>query len=364
MAYKTDFNTALLALVTDLTSAEKVQFSELLFSKAFAQSDITQTHRLITGIRDGSIIPIMKSGLNYSSFPFVDENVCSTNDCTIDTKYSAHKWDLGLIECRLGICMREFSTNFLQFWNQYKITAPDPDLNTALLTYISDEFKWAHLGAQWRVTYFGDKSLVANSLLNGIDGFFTQAEANQDQIVGIVENNATTFVGQKFTSGLRVYEILTEVYNKYAEQPWFGATDLEFKMTRLTASTLVAYLNSLKSTECCEGFARVNPDGMAASAYTIDNLTFNGIKIKVMQDWDNVINTVPALNGGGGNAARVNPHRILLTYTDNLLIGTTSQEALNTFKIWYSEDDDKVYLKGGSYIGAGIPMRDEYILAI
>jgi hypothetical protein len=32
--------------------------------------------------------------------------------------------------------------------------------------------------------------------------------------------------------------------------------------------------------------------------------------------------------------------------------------------VWYSKDDKKVYVEGSSYLGAGIPMKDEYILAI
>jgi hypothetical protein len=184
------------------------------------------------------------------------------------------------------------------------------------------------------------------------------------QVVSIPENLATTFLGQKSMSGKRVYEILTEMYTKYAEQPWFGAAGLEFKMTKLTASSFVAYLNTLKNTDCCHGVDRVNVDGMMSTAYTLNNISFNGIPITVRQEWDGVINSSKVFSLNQGNNARVQPHRILLTYKENLVIGTTEIKSLNDFSIWHSKDDKKIYMEGGSYIGASIIMRDEYILAI
>jgi hypothetical protein len=97
----------------------------------------------------------------------------------------------------------------------------------------------------------------------------------------------------------------------------------------------------------------------------LDNLVFRGVPIKVMRDWDAIIETQGlGLNGGGGAAARVNPHRILMTYPDNLLLATSDVVNFNMFDIWHSKDKNKVIMKVGTYFGAGIPMKNEYILAI
>jgi hypothetical protein len=128
---------------------------------------------------------------------------------------------------------------------------------------------------------------------------------------------------------------------------------------------LVRFLNGLSDTTCCNGIDRVNPDGLVTRSYTLDNLVFRGVPIKVMRDWDAIIETQGlGLNGGGGAAARVNPHRILMTYPDNLLLATSDVVNFNMFDIWHSKDKNKVIMKVGTYFGAGIPMKNEYILAI
>jgi hypothetical protein len=365
MPYSTNFATALIALVNDLPSAEKIQFGELLFEKSMAQSSIADTHRLLTGIRDGNVIPILKKGLNYGLIPFANESSCDTSECSLTSSFSSHKWDLGLSECNLELCLRTFEESFLQFFNEQKRFDNNVDLDTALLTFIKNQVTDAVLGTQWRNAYFGDKSLTTNTYLNGINGFFTQAEANPSQIVNIIENNETTYAAQKFSSGQRVYDILEQMDELYTTQDWFGTDGVEIKMTALTARTLVSFLNGLKETTCCNGIDRVNPDGLATRSYTLENLSFRGMPIRVMKEWDNIIETPSlGLNGGGGNNPRVNPHRILLTYPDNLLLATSDESNFNMFDIWHSKDKNKVIMKVGTYFGAGIPIKNEYILGI
>lgn len=365
MSFNTNFATALVALVNDLPSAEKINFSEMLFEKSIAQSNIADSHRLLTGVRNGNVIPILKKGLHYGLIPFANENDCETSECSLSTAFTSHKWELGLSECNLEICLRSFSESFLMFFNEQKKLDNNVDLNTSLLTFIKDEVAKATLGTQWRNAYFGDKSLTTNTYLNGINGFFTQAEANPTQIVPILENAQTTYAGQQFSSGQRVYDILEEMDALYTKQDWYGTEGVEIKMTKLTASTLVRFLNGLKDTTCCNGIDRVNPDGMTTRSFTLDNLSYRGLPIRVMRDWDNVIETQGlGLNGGGGANARVNPHRILMTYPDNLLLATSDETNFSMFDIWHSKDKNKVIMKVGTYFGAGIPMKNEYILAI
>ena len=100
-------------------------------------------------------------------------------------------------------------------------------------------------------------------------------------------------------------------------------------------------------------------------------LSFYGIPIKVMHVWDEIINKTSELNPGWNgkkiinpNAPRVNPHRILLTYKENTILGTQETSNLNFFDIWYSKDHNKVYMQGGSYFGAGIPEKENLLIAI
>jgi len=245
----------------------------------------------------------------------------------------------------------------------------DEYMQEALIQFLSDKFKNNLLAAQWRAAYFGDKA-SASALFNGINGFFTQAEANASQVVEIVENNGGTALLQEMT-GQRIYEVLQAMYQKYALAGWNATDAVEFRMTKRDAMTLVFYYNTLKDKTCCDGVSFINPDAVQGLPYDYQRLQFYGIPIRVMSVWDEIINKTAELNPGWNGkidttplGAKVNPHRILLTYKNNLIIGTQETSNLNFFDIWHSKDQDKIFMKGGSYFGAAIPMKSDYILAI
>lgn len=375
MAITTNFTEAVKDLVTSLTAAEKLNFSEAIFTKSVEASPLTQDHTVVTGVRHGNLVPIIDNQTNYESFPFSDPNQCAVPECDLGHNYSTNKWELGLIECKVPICLKSFEDDFLLFWNQYKMVQTDHDKNendyiqSALVQFLYNQFKNNHTGAQWRGGYFGDKA-SASSLFNGIDGWFTQAEANASQVVTIAENSGGTYAAQQLT-GERIYEILKEMYLKYAEQDWMDDAALEFRMSKRNAMALATYFTFLDDKKCCADLQILSAERVAAAPYDYMRLTFKEIPIKVMPEWDAIINRTTELNPGwvGGKmvtptAARVNPNRILLTYKTNLLLGTQEQSNLAFFDIWHSQDDDKVYMKGGSYFGTSIPVKTDYILAI
>ena len=364
MGYTDNFVADLLPLVTDLVSAEKMEMSEMLYSKAFMDSDIAEQNEIVTGVRHGQVLPILKDTPQPESFPFVDETDCAETDCDLSHEFSSHKWEIGLIECRVGICLRTFNENFLKFFNAVRHTQTgDIDVDTALLMFISGKFIQNLNLSTWRAAYFGDKS-SASAYFSGVDGIFTQMEANAAQIVEITENDGATFAAQAFASGEDVYDYLIAMYEKAAEQPWFDPSILEFRVTRSMSTKLVSWLNALgkKAPMNC---GCIDPErAVASNVFMLQGLTINGIPVMTHNEWDSIINYSTELNGGGGVNARVNPHRAILTYRQNLLIGTSETEALNSFDIWHSKDDNKVYLKGSSYVGGGVPLTDEYILGI
>jgi len=150
-------------------------------------------------------------------------------------------------------------------------------------------------------------------------------------------------------------------YDQATLYPWFDPSLFEFRVTRSMSLPLVAWLNkqgNLAPNNC----ACIDPKSATARPdFLIEGLTINGIPVKTQQAWDSIINYSTVLNGGGGANARVNPHRGILTYKSNLLIGTSETDALQSFDIWYDKTDKKVYLEGSSYLGAQLPL-DEYIL--
>ena len=365
MAYTDNFVADLLPLVKDLASADGVQFSKTLFEKVFLASDITKKHTVVTGVRNGSLVPIISDVPNYESFPFIDASSCDTQECDLNSNYSAREWKLGLISCRIPICLRTFNDNFLIFWNSYRMLNPGEVttkyLRTALLQYLVDKVKQNLEAAKWRVEYFADKASTS-PLFNGFDGWFIQMQANPALVVPIAKNAGATYAAQKQT-GQEVYDTLLAMEELYLQQDWSGTKPVTFKITKLQAMTLASYMNSLKDTACCDGVERLNPDNIQSKTFFYDKLAFHGIPLEVMPEWDAIINGTAELNGGGGTAARENPNRIILTSKDNLLIGTEERQQLSMLDVFYEKKDNKVYIDAEAYLGAAVPLN-EYILAI
>lgn len=365
MAYTDNFVEDFLPLVDDLAAAENATYRALIFNKVFLASDIAKDHTVVTGVRHGSLVPIIDMEPNYEAFPFIDAESCDTTECDLNMNYSGKKWDLGLISCRVPICLRKFNDNFLIFWNNYKMLNPGKVdrvyLKTALLQYITDLLVNSFEIAKWRVEYFGDKG-SSSPLLNGFDGWFAQAAAVTDLVVPIAKNSGANFAAQQMT-GQEIYDLLLEMEELYLEQEWAGDKPMEYRMTKKMAMTLAAFLNKLKDSSCCDGIERLNPDAVGTKTFYYDKLAFHGIPIKPMPEWDKIINKVGVLNGGGGTNARVDPNRVLLINKSNLLIGTEEREMLKMLDIFYDKKDKKVYFDLEAYLGAAIPLR-EYILAI
>jgi hypothetical protein len=368
MAYSDNFVADLLSLVTDLVSGEKMEMSEMLFAKSFENSDIAETNEIMTGIRHGNVLPILKDVPEPETFAFVDENACAIVDTPVTNTFASHTWELGLIEARVGICLRSFNENFLKFFSAVRSTqagGKDISVDSALLQFVSGKFIKNLNLATWRAGYFSDKS-SGSAYFNKIDGIFVQMEANAAQVIDMAtQNDQATYALQLSTmTGEAVYEYLTAMYELGSGQAWFDESIAEFRLTRTMSSKLVTWLNTLgdKAPMNC---ACVDAGSVVASrAYRVIGLEFNGIPVMTHNEWDDIINYSTELNGGGGAAARVNPHRAILTYRQNVLIGTSETEALNSFDIWHSKDDKKVYIEGASYVGGGVPLIDEYVLAI
>lgn len=375
MSLRTNFREQIIDVVGSLTKTEKMDFSNALFKKSVEVTDLTKDHTVVTGVRNGNYVPIIDDNANYEAFPFSDANQCAVPECDLGTNYSTQKWELGLIECKVPICLRAFEDDFALFYNQYKMVNADGEkneeyLNSAIVQFLVDKFKKNHLAAQWRASYFGDKA-SDSPFFKGFDGFFTKAEANAANVIEIEENKNTNYSTQKL-SGQRVYEVLQAMYEKYYTDSWFSDKPVEFRMTKANALALSLYFNSLADKKCCDGLQILDPESVAgAPKFPYERLSFHGIPVKVMPIWDEIIHKTSELNKGfvGGkltnaDAQRVNPNRILLTYKENLVIGTQETDNLNFFDIWYSQDQNKVFLQGGSYFGSAIPEIENAILAI
>ena len=347
MAVTTNFSTAVLDLVTDITSAETAQLSNAYFQKFFEVGRLADDFTVITGVRNGNLVPIISTNPNYAKFPYKDPTNCTLPSCDVDLPFSAKVWQVGMQACKTPVCINSFDENFLAFWGRYKRLFGDEDINSALMAFIMEVWERDLQASLWRTAFFGDTSTLPADpnydLLRVSDGIFTQAEAGTGRKIVITENALGTGL-----TGEAIYDYLKDAYTYASTQPWFDAGNMRFEMTNAMASVWVAFLNGLGDTSMynCDC---LSADGMSrARAYTIDGLMIFGIPVNVRREFDGVI----------GQLDLGNPYRALLTPNDNILIGTSEMDQLPAFSIHYSQDDDVIYIKGGAQIGAVLAVND------
>jgi len=345
MAITTNFQTAILDLVDDLVTADRVNISNAIFTNAFEVGNIADGHQVITGVRNGNLIPILSNAPKYDSFPVKSMNDCAIPVCDLDLGFSAKAWQTSMIACKIPICINTFDDNFLGFWNQYKRLSGDADLSSALIQYIYDLFQKDLQASLWRRAWFADSASLSD-YLKGADGIFTQAEAMDGYKIEVNEN----IVGTGLT-GDALYAYLKEAYEHAAIQPWWNPTTARIEMTQAMASVLVAWLNGMsdKSAYNCDCYSA---DGLVAQrTFSVDlQLRIFGIEIHVHREFDGVISTF----------SLGNPYRALLTSTGNILLGTSELDQLPNFDIWYSKDNGQIYIQGGANVGAAL-VTNEYV---
>lgn len=349
MAFDGNFNTAVLALVEDLVTADKVNISEAIFQETFGIGSFASAHTLRTDVRNGNVIPIVLAGDNYCAMPVGDELSCEMNDCDLTVNYAAKKWELAEYNCRIDICMRTFSENFLAFWNMYRQRLEDPLAQPdaqAFLTYLTQQVERNILGAQWRVGYWGDTSATTNNLIKGNNGFFVQAEAGNGIKAPITAAGAQPTAEEILDSIQAALETASGDTNAI----WLGQSDVVIKMPWSMANKIAIYLNKLNrqnpyNCDC------VSADGIvSADRFTVDGLRLFGYRVEAHREID----------GGSTCVTTPNINQILIARKSNLLIGTNTQDKMEMFDIFYDKKDRKIYMDSMIYLGVSIPL-DEYI---
>lgn len=366
MAITNNYATAVVALVDSFTNADMLEFNKAIVEDIAVDNEIEKEKEVIYGVQNGDVVPIIEGNDSYTMFPVADETVCATSECDLGLNFSGAVWDLALIKCKVPICLNSFSREFLHFFNTYRKFDENPDMDQAILQFLGQQFKQGLENAKWRRAYFADEA-SASPLLDGSDGFFVQADAGTtvgtNQIT-ITKNAGATAAAQVMT-GQEVYDLLGDMYDLAVVHPWFDPTKFEYEITWQMAAAYSNWLNKLghnapANCACLDAAGIVK-----GNIYPIDNLWYNGIPVKARRAFDGVISQVPALNGNNvPGAAKTDPNRAILAKRTNMLVGSSDEDQLTFFDMWHSKDDEKIYMRGGSYIGASIPKLNEIIYAV
>jgi hypothetical protein len=347
MAINSNFDTAIISQIIDNVSARNIEYSKVVFLDTFENSELATKFKILLGIRKGDLVPILNNKGNAAAFPVKDENSCENSSCELDINFSIKKWETAKIACTFEICINKFSEGFLLFWNENKRIFGDANMNGALMTYLLDAIQKDLNLSIWRMAFFADETSI-NPFLKGMSGIFAQAESMNGFKIELEENTSNTA-----PTGQAIYNYLEKAYAHASVQPWFNPTATKIDMTRAMASIYVSWLNSMgdKSPYNCECYS---PDGITAMrTYSIAGKLFIfGIEIRVHNELDTVIGT-PSLG-------ITHPYRAIMTNSENLLFGTTESDQLPAFKVFYSDKDDMIYVKGGATIAAAL-VTDQYV---
>ena len=345
MALDTNFNANITAIVDSLTAAEKLTYADVIFAAAHETGDFAPKHNVITGVRDGSYVPIITRGNNYGALS-ADSGDCSMNECDLTDSYSAKKWVIGDYNCRVPICLKSYSDDFKLFWGMYSQTLDDPQNESdkdKFLAYVFDKAQRNIQGALWRTGYYGDTT-SANSLISENNGIWTEAEAGDGEKIEM-----TLTAGE--LTGEEIYNYLAEAYITAQNSEWFNESEAVFVLSRKMATKLVTWFNSLSDRSLyncdCYDASKI----VSARAFSVDNFAVFGIKVVSHKEEQEA-----------GKAVSVQPnYRALLINESNMLIGVETMKHLDQFDIFFDKKDRKIYVDMAIQIGAAIPL-DEYVL--
>lgn len=340
-----NFTAAITAMVESLTDAEKLVMDQTIFQSTFGVSNLSSSHTVMTGVRNGSLVPIIYAGNDYDSMPAGDDTSCDLNDCDLPTVYGTIRWGLGAYNCRVPICMKSFPEDFLIFWNMYRQRLEDPlqEADTqAFLRFLIDRAERRIKGTQWRVAYLGDTD-SSNELIKNNDGFFVQALAGNGTKIEVTQADPT---------GEEIYNYFKEAYESTSGDLWRSESDLVWKSTFAMADKLVTFLNNQSdlSPYNCDC---INPDAIVNSRrFSVEGLRIFGIPVEVHREIDGSLNAI----------ASTYKFQALLARKSNLLIGTNTLDKMEQFDIFFDKKDRKIYMDMEVYLGASIPLIDEYVL--
>jgi hypothetical protein len=290
---------------------------------------------------------------------------CSYNECSIVDKITGKTWNPHKYDCSITFCATDakFTSDWRTFWN-INCAQFDNDIENAFIAYLKVRIAEAVNDSHWRIGYF-DYKANPDAEYAGIDGFFVQWQAvatpaNTAQRIVITENAGATIADQLNLPADAAYNYYKSMYDKMMlhRSIMTSKAGLRIETTRALATNYLHYLQNTREISCCYN---MNHDGTTSSGYSFENLNYMGIPIIIMNEWDEIIQNFLFETG---DVAYEKPHRAVLTYDANRVIGTCDINALNDFKVIYDPITENLIMRVKSSLDAQVPIDSDFILAI
>lgn len=345
-----------------LNSDEARETSDLVFESLFASpNSLAEIHDIRTGVIMDKYIPIMGQ---FGLLGKADPGDCSTN-AGGQIPISQKQWTPKLISYRLEHCEAQVP-DLLKFWKKNMVALNLwEDVDNEKMAFISERALKGTYESILRLTSFGDTNATAvgagsgsETLTAGTDEtYFTPINGLWKQIFTdqsgsaliyrhvIAKNSEVTKAAQLALGSTDAYDTFCAMYEGIAPE----AMDKDNQI-QCTRTLFLNYMKWLETTQ---------------QAFSLDKtengqrmLTFRGLRVVERADWDRNIQTYHDLG-----TTYYLPHRAILTYNENIPIGTSDTESLDTLDSFYDKVDKKWYVDSAYRIDLKILLEAEIACA-
>lgn len=332
----------------NFNGAELKSSAEAVFVSAFNTQAVNELMTVVNGIKAKTQIAILG---RFNEMLGSGNGLCKTDARQVKTSMSQKLWEPATVSDKIGYCWTDIKGTFWIWGTKNGIAKADLTA-TDFILFIEELLTTELNETVQRIAWFNDldaanfndspAGVITNTtdvtFFNKIDGLWKQLFA-----IGVADTS-------RVTSGLATKNAAAS----YALQK-FNSTDTTNKVVMTTLQNMEFDADSRLLEK--EGLAYVvtktvfdqyKRELIASNiAYTTERLengmtaiNAGGIQVIKFEFWDRMIKA--HFNNG---TKWITPHRALLTHKDNLQIGTEEESTLSEYKVWFSEDDDSVYIK-------------------
>lgn len=337
--------------------------SETLFTGFYTNPLTAELNTFVPGIKNGKDLVIFSRHAGLAGY---NQVACATTaNTTWGVAATSKIWATKYIGDRIEECADDYLDRLWRY--SMKPGADKYDLTgTEFAVFIEAQLTDALWEIYMRHVWFGDTAIVAGTLNNlaaGTIKFFNAIDGLWKQIfaIGVATparktstgtaairiaalNVAASYALQAFTSADLTAQTATEAMKKV----WY---DADIRLRGLDKSKLRFYVTqSVYDQYEQERLSVTNiPVPYDRTENGIPSLTIMGVPVIAVNFWDRII------QGYLENGVKYTvPHRILLSFADNLLIGCEESGSMAQLKPFYYDYGKKYVIDFGSNIDAKV----------
>lgn len=356
MAFNPDVS-AFMNAISKLSDAELVAYSQLIFRDLTQASEISALHDIVTGVQANDPIPFMNKGEDWEYMKDASglTSQCDDLPCDVNISTSVATWNPVPYACTLEFCSKDLPVVMLDYFNSVRLL-DEFDESTFYVDFLKNLIGQRLKNSLWTKAYFA-ATTATSTALTGHNGLFVQYDAETtgtDRRVAISKNGGASYAAQKLTAqeGFDIINAVNEAVEDDRELT--TRNDVEIRVTKSIATAYMRWLRENKQVNCCER----DP---LTGIYTMENLSIYSRPIKVVPEWDMIINSIADFNSG---TAHVNPHRAVATYKGSSPIGTPDQDKLSELKLKYHDYDEKAKFVSRYRIDSKLVVPEHVVLAM